>query len=198
MEKVNNDDVYETCDDIDAYLEMEKEPESKKKLTSDQLRVVNYYRKIEKIFNNSLKILRQPLSKFSLLSENTQKFENVEQVVERVVELTNQQKTINDELVELRPLLKELLLKATPPKGEPKLFYRGYIASVSQGKRTSTKKFDVEKFKAENPEMYEKYCFKTYSGGFGGNLSLRSITEKQATELRRLNKKAEEKLTWEK
>lgn len=199
MEKVNNDDVYETCDNIDDYLYEEPEQEEKKKLTSEQLREIEFLRKLNRTFNNSVELLnnKTPLNSMSLLTENAHDFDSVEELLDRVIDLTIEQKQITEELGNIRPLLKEVLLKRLP-LNQQKIFYRGFVASISQGKRSSSKKFDEEKFKSENPELYAKYCYTTYSGGFGGNLSLRSITEKQSKALRRLNTKAKEKLRWEK
>lgn len=199
MERVNNDDVYETCDDIDAYLDEEMEPEDKKKLTSKQLQAIRYRKQLRKVFDNSLKFLQTPISKVRLLNSDSCDYESTKELLDRVVELTAQQKVIKAELDKLRPLLKELILKVIH-NGETKVFYKGYVVAVSQNKGggRSTKKFDESKFKAENPDLYEKYCYTTYSGGAGGNLSLRDITDTQATELRKLNKVAKEKLTWEK
>lgn len=60
---------------------------------------------------------------------------------------------------------------------------KGYQLTISKsGNRYNThKEFDLEKFKAENPELYKKYLI-SYSGkswSYGGNLTLRPLSEKQ-------------------
>ena len=114
----------------------------------------------------------------------------------------DEQKQIKEELDILRPLLKEALLNSNYKvfkKGVLKVFFLGKTVSVSTSKKSSsTLKFDEATFKKENPELWKQYCIKTYSGGCGGNLTIKDMSEKQLKECSKIDTKVKEVLPWAK
>ena len=201
MEKVNNDDVYETCDDIDALLPDDTcEEKPKKKLTPAQYKAITFAKDTREVYDQSVEFLKQSLS--NLLKGNNQNYEEPAVLLSRIITLSKQQKQIKEELDILRPLLKEALLNSNYKvfkKGVLKVFFLGKTVSVSTSKKSSsTLKFDEATFKKENPELWKQYCIKTYSGGCGGNLTIKDMSEKQLKECSKIDTKVKEVLPWAK
>lgn len=202
MEKVNNDDVYETCDDIEPLLleePEENEVTKGKKLTPAQLAAIRFSRETREVYDQSARFLKESIRD---LSKKDTDYDDPSVLLSAIITLTSQQKKIKAELDILRPLLKESLLRGRYrifKKGVAKIFFLGKVISVSEsGKSSSTLKFDETRFKKENPELWKQYCVKTYTGGCGGTLTIRDMTQKQKAECYKIDTKVKEVIPWEK
>lgn len=162
MDRINNDDVFELTEG--DYYE-DNETEDSEKLTIEQKKEFQYRKGIVKLLNTTSKFLNRYPSMI----------DRMKLIIRNQAEI----KTLQAEIDHNKPLLKEAMLQFFKPNEQKKLVLDNKSFTISERGCKSTKKFDEEKFKRERPDLYEKYCYKTYTGGCGGILSVRDVTDKQ-------------------
>lgn len=163
MNRINNDDVFELTEG--DYCDEYEEPEDDEKLTLEQKKEFQYKKATVKLLNITSKFLsRYPdmLARMRLIIKNQTEI-----------------KTLQAEIDSHKPLLKKAMLQFFKSDEQKKLVLDNKSFTISERGCRTTKKFDEEKFKHEQPDLYERYCYTTYTGGCGGTLSVRDVTDKQ-------------------
>jgi hypothetical protein len=174
MERINNDDVFELTEG--DYYDENTETEDNGKLTSEQKKEFQYKKATVKLLNTTSKFLnRYPdmLARMRLIIRNQSEI-----------------KTLQAEIDQHKPLLKKAMLQFFKPDEQKKLVLDNKSFTISERGCKSTKKFDEEKFKREQPALYERYCYRTYTGGCGGTLSVRDVTDKQKMYIKSIQNEA--------
>ena len=108
-------------------------------------------------------------SKFMRNSENRELFK-------KLVALGVKKKELEDEITDLRESILEKMVSCECSRAIDLDTKKQLTISRRQARRD--KVFDVERFKEDYPNLYEKYCYSRYSRGPGGIMVLRDISEK--------------------
>lgn len=137
---------------------------AKEKMTAEQKRAAELQRMEEKYRSHCVES-----HKFTQNEDNLQDFD-------RLIEIQAQMKVLKSESDSLRAKILQAMKNCLCDRAI-NLKHRKQL-TISSGKSSTKKEFDLERFKREQPEMYEKYRRTTRVGGVGGNLVCKDITDK--------------------